>query len=162
MYGTLLIQYLNAGNLKTFFFQLKLQYQTFYFFVLDVNQLTVAKMDNFLLLQTIERIPELRFNYLGSYSSDKVPQLTNYSFVIVKTAQAMIEGALDHDSSIGQKLFFAGSVSRKRTAYFFLNYRRMGPRKLIKNYNLCEFYTIFSSFLLFKFYILENIMMCML
>ena len=43
-------------------------------------------MDNFLLLQIIERIPELRFKYMGSYPSDKVPRLTKYSFAIVNSA----------------------------------------------------------------------------
>ena len=42
-------------------------------------------MDIFLLLQIIERIPEFRFKYMGSYPSDKVPQLTNYSFAIVNS-----------------------------------------------------------------------------
>ena len=77
MYGTLLIQYLNASKSITLgFFHHKLQYQTFYFFVLGVNRLTLAKVDNFSLLQINERIPELRFKYMGSYPSDKIPQRT--------------------------------------------------------------------------------------
>ena len=60
--------------------------------LLDVNQLTVAKMDNCSLLQIIERVPELRFKYLGSYPSDKVPQLTKYSFAIVNSAPSNNRG----------------------------------------------------------------------
>ena len=37
-------------------------------------------MGIFSFLQIIERNPELRFKYMGSYPSDKVPQLTKYSF----------------------------------------------------------------------------------
>ena len=43
---------------------------------LDVNQLPIARIDNFSLVQIIERIPELRLKYIGAYPSDKVPQLT--------------------------------------------------------------------------------------
>ena len=73
-------------------FHLKLQYHTFYFFVLDINQLTFAKMDNFSLLQISEGIPELRFKYMGSYPSDKVPQLTKYFFAIVNSALSKDRG----------------------------------------------------------------------
>ena len=52
---------------------------------LAVNQPTIAKMDIFSLLQIIERIPELRFKYMGSYPSDTVPQLTKYSFAIINS-----------------------------------------------------------------------------
>ena len=58
----------------------------------DVNQLIIAKMDNFSLLQIIERISELRLKYMGSYPSDKVPQLTNYSFAIINSAPSNDRG----------------------------------------------------------------------
>ena len=50
-------------------------------------------MDNFSLLQIIERIPELRFKYMGSYPSDKVPQLTIYFLQLLTQLQAMIEAS---------------------------------------------------------------------
>ena len=37
-------------------------------------------MDIFSILQDIEKVPELRFRYIGSNTSDKVRQRTNYSF----------------------------------------------------------------------------------
>ena len=46
-------------------------------------------MDNFSLLQIIERVPELRFKYMGSYPSDTVHQKTKFSFAIFNSA--MIE-----------------------------------------------------------------------
>ena len=55
---------------------------------LDVNQLTTARMDNFSLVQKIEKNPELRLKYIGAYSSDKVPQLTKYSFEIINSASS--------------------------------------------------------------------------
>ena len=93
MYGTLLIQYPNARKSITLAFLPQIHYQASYFFVLDVNQLTVAKMDIFSLLQIAERIAELRFKYMGSYPSDKVPQLTKYSFAIVNSAPSNDRGS---------------------------------------------------------------------
>ena len=112
-------------------------------------------MDNFLLLQIIEKIPELRFKYMGSYPSDKVAQLTKYSFAIVNSAPIKDRG--EHWIMIARlekTYYFADSLSRKRTAYSSLTkiYRRMVPRKLQKTDNLCGFYAIYSAFLLFKFY----------
>ena len=52
----------------------------------DVNQLTIAKMDIFPLLHIIEKVPEVRFKYMGSYLSDKVPRLTKYSFANIYSA----------------------------------------------------------------------------
>ena len=43
-------------------------------------------MDNFSLLQIIERIPE------GSYPSDTVPQVLKYSFVIINSAPSNDRG----------------------------------------------------------------------
>ena len=56
-----------------------------------VIQPTIAKMNNFSLLQIIEIIPELRFKYMESYPFDTVPQSTKYSFAILTQPQAMIE-----------------------------------------------------------------------
>ena len=53
---------------------------------LDLNQQSIAKMDSSSVLQIIERIFELNFMYMGLYPSDKVPQLTKYSFVVINSA----------------------------------------------------------------------------
>ena len=59
---------------------------------LAVNQPTIAKMDKISLLQIIERIPELRFKYMGSYPSDTVPQLTKFSFAIINSTPSNDRG----------------------------------------------------------------------
>ena len=122
---------------------------------LAVNQSTIAKMDNFSLLQIIERIPELRFKYMGSYPSDTVPQLTKYSFAIINSAPSNDRG--EHWIMIARmdkSYYFADSLGRKRSTYPFLTkkFRQMVPRKLQKTDNLCGFYAIYSAFLLFKFF----------
>ena len=84
-------------------------------------------MDNFLqrwiiyLLQIIERIPELRFKYMGSYPSDTVPQLTKYSFAIINSAPSNDRG--EHWNMIARldkSYYFADSLGRKRSIYPFL------------------------------------------
>ena len=96
-------------------------------------------MDKFSLLQIIERIPELTFKYMGSYPSDKVPQLTKYSFAIVNSVPSNDRG--EHwimmarwQNSMDKTYYFADSLGRKRTTYSFLTkkYRQMVPRKLQK------------------------------
>ena len=112
-------------------------------------------MDNFSLLQIIERIPELRYNHMGSYPCDKVPRLTKYSFEFVSSTQR--NGRGEHwimITRLDKTYLFADSLGRKRTTYSFLTkkYWRMVPRKLQKTDNLCACYVINSAFLLFKIY----------
>ena len=112
-------------------------------------------MDKISLLQIIERIPELRFKYMGSYPSDTVPQLTKYSFAIINSAPSNDRG--EHwimIARMNKSYYFADSLGRKRSTYPFLTkkFRRMVPRKLQKTDNLCGFYAIYSAFLLFKFF----------
>ena len=137
-----------------FFFILKYTIKLSISFLV-VNQPTIAKMDNFPLLQIIERIPELRFKYVGSYPSDTVLQLTKYSFAIINSAPSNDRG--EHwimIARLDKSYYFADSLGRKRSIYPFLTkkFRRMVPRKLQKTDNLCGFYAIYSAFLLFNLF----------
>ena len=112
-------------------------------------------MDNFTLLQINERIPELRFKYMGSYPSDTVPQLTNYSFAIINSAPSNDRGEeWIMIARLDKSYYFADSLGRKRSSYPFLTkkFRRMVPRKLQKTDIFCGLYIIYSAFLLFKFF----------
>ena len=76
---------------------------------------------------------------MGSYSSDKVPQLTKYSFAIVNSAPSNDRG--EHWITIARldkTYYFADSLGRKTTVFSFLTkkYRQMVPRKLQKTDNL--------------------------
>ena len=117
----------------SFFFYPKVYYQTINLFFLDVNQPIIAKLDNFSLLQIVERIPELSFNYMGSYPSETVPQLTKHSFANINSAPSNERGK--HwimVARLNKSYYFADSLGRKRSTYPFLtkNYRQMIPRKL--------------------------------
>ena len=122
VYGTFLIQYLNARmSLTLAFFTLNYSITLSISLFVDANQLTVAKMDNFLLLQIIERIPELRFKYMGSYLSDEVPQLTKYSFAIVNSAPRNDRG--EHwimIARLDKTYYSANSLGRKRAFFSFV------------------------------------------
>ena len=80
--GNFLIQYLNGCELLILFFTLKRFMKLSNSLFLDANQQKISMMDEFSFLQVIERPPEVRFKYLGSYPSDKVPHLTKYSSTI--------------------------------------------------------------------------------
>ena len=77
---------------------------------------------------------------MGSYSSDKVPQLTKYSFAIVNSAPSNGRGELwILIARLDKTYYFAHSLGRKTTAYAILTkkYWRTVPRKLQKTDNLC-------------------------
>ena len=142
VYGTLLIQFLKVSKSLLFlFFSLKYTINLSISF-LAVNQPTIAYTDSFSLLQIIERFPELRFKYMGSYPSDTVPQLTKYSFAIINSAPSNDRG--EHwimIARLDKSYYFSDSLGRKRSTYPFLTkkFRRMVPRKLQKTDNLCGF-----------------------
>ena len=73
-------------------------------------------MDSFSLVQVIEKNPELKFKYMGSYPSDKVSQLTKYSVATINTAP--INNSGEHwitKARIEKKnLYFADSSGRKK------------------------------------------------
>ena len=156
MYGFLLIQFLNACNSIVFLcfileYTIKLAISLF----LDLNQPTIAKTDKFLLLQIIEKIPELKFKYMGSYPSDKVPQLTKYSFAITNSAPSTGRGERwIMTTRLDKNYYIADSLARERSIYPFLTkkYRRMVPQKPQKTESLCGIYAIYSALLLFRFF----------
>ena len=78
--------------LSHYFFLSQSTPSNYQFLFLAVNQQTVANMDNFSLLQIIERISELMFKYMGSYLSDAIPQLTKYYFAIISSAPSKDRG----------------------------------------------------------------------
>ena len=110
-------------------------------------------MDNFALQQIINRIPLLKFRYLGSFPSDSVPTLDNDTFAIINTQPSKMQG--EHWIMIANfrhELYIAGSLGCK--GYSFLNnqqYKQMMPAPLQSHPSVCGFYTIYAAFYLFKF-----------
>ena len=110
-------------------------------------------MDNIALQQIINRIPLLKFRYLGSFPSDYVPTLDNDTFAIINTQPSNMQG--EHWIMIANfrhELYFADSLGCK--GYSFLNnqhYKQMMPAPLQSHPSVCGFYTIYAAFHLFKF-----------
>ena len=110
-------------------------------------------MVNFVLQRIINRIPLLKFRYLGSFLSDYVPTLDNDTFAIINTQPSNMQG--EHWIMIANfrhDLYFANSLGRK--GYGFLNnqhYKQMMPAPLQSHPSVRGFYTICAAFHLFKF-----------
>ena len=109
-------------------------------------------MDNFALQQIINRIPLLKFRYLGSFSSDYVPTLDNDTFAIINTQPSNMQG--EHWIMIAnsrEKLYFADSLGRKKYSFLKQQYEQMMPEPLQSHPSVCGFYTIYAAFHLLKF-----------
>ena len=110
-------------------------------------------MDNFAVQQIINRIPLLKFWYLGSFPSDYVTTLDNDTFAIINTQPSNMQG--EHWIMIANfrhELYFADSLGCKK--YSFLNNqnnKQMMPAPLQSHPSVCGFYTIYAAFHLFKF-----------
>ena len=110
-------------------------------------------MDKFALQQFINRIPLLKFRYLGSFPSDYVPTLDNNVFAIINTQPNNIQG--EHCIKIQNfrhELSFAGSLGCKGCS--FLNnqhYKQIMPAPLQSYSSVSDFYTIHIAFHPFKF-----------
>ena len=114
-------------------------------------------MDNFALQQIINRIPLLKFRYLGSFPSDYVPTLDNEFFAIINTQPSNMQG--EHWTMIANvrhELYFADSLDRKGYSFLKQHYKQMIPAALQSHPNVCGFYTIYAAFHLFKFQQQEN------
>ena len=112
-----------------------------------------VNLDKFALEQIINRIPLLKFWYLGSFPSHYVPTLDNETFAVINTQPSNMQG--EHWIMIANfqhELYFADSLGCK--VYSFLNkqhYKHMMPAPLESHPSVCGFYTIYAAFHLFKF-----------
>ena len=79
-------------------------------------------MDNTSLRQIIERIPELKYRYIGSFPADCVARLPTFSFAIINTSPSSEAG--EHWTMIARlnrTYYYADSLARPITNYKFLN-----------------------------------------
>ena len=108
-------------------------------------------MDIFALQQIVNRIPLLKFRYLGSFPSDHVPTLDNDTFAIINTQPSNMQG--EHWIMIANfqdELYFADSLGRKGYSFLKQHYKQMMPAPLQSHPSVCGFYTIYATFHLFK------------
>ena len=106
-------------------------------------------MDNFALQQIINRIPLLKFRYLGSFPSDYIPTLDNDTFAIINTQPSNMQG--EHWIMIAifrHELYFADSLGCK--GYSFLNnqhYKQRMPAPLQSHPSGCGFIQYMKLFI---------------
>ena len=111
-----------------------------------------CELEHFFLLQTVNRIPLLKYRYRGSFPSDFVPNLDNDTFAIVITQPSYMQG--EHWIMITnscQILCFSDSLGREKYIFLKQQYEQMMPEPLQSHPSVCGFYTIYAAFHLLKF-----------
>ena len=104
-------------------------------------------MDNFALQQIINRIPLLKFWYLGSFPSDFVLTLDNDTFANINTEPSNMQG--EHWIMIAnflQELYFTDSLGRKKYSFLKQHCKQMMPAPLQSHPSVCGFYKNICSF----------------
>ena len=111
------------------------------------------KLDNFAPQQIFDRIPLLKFRYLGSFPSGYLPTLDNDTFAIINTQPSNIRGEFwIVIANFRHELYFADSLGCE--GYSFFNnqhYKQMMPARLESHSSVCGFYTKYAAFHLLKF-----------
>ena len=103
----------------------------------------------------VQKIPELKYKFLGVYPADMIPNLTNNSFIIINTAKASDIG--EHWVMLAnrnEKIFFGDSMGQSLEAYqhiripYSLVYRLIHKR--LQDQPLCGLYAIFFAWSVFS------------
>ena len=109
-------------------------------------------MDNFALQQVINRILRLKFQCLGSFPSDYVPTLENDTFAIINTQASNMQGEISiMFANFRHEFYFADSLARWGYSFLKQHYKELLPAPLQSHPSVCDFYTIYAAFHLFKF-----------
>ena len=100
-------------------------------------------MDNVALRQLVNRIPLLKYQYIGSFLCDYVRTLPNDTFAIIITQPNNMQG--EHWIKIAKhrnQLYFADSLGHQDYNFLRKNYQGMIPERLQLHQSLRGFYTI--------------------
>ena len=108
--------------------------------------------DNVSLQQLINRIPLIKYRYIGSFPSDYVPTHDNDSFATKNKQQSKLQ--CEHWKVIAnacQKKKIANILGRKRYTFLKQRCEQMVPEPLPSHPSVCVFCTIYAALNLFKF-----------
>ena len=86
----------------------------------EIQKKNLFIMNNTSLRDIIERIPELKFRYIGSFPPDFVPNLPKFTFAVINTSPSSEAG--EHWIMIGRlnrNYYYADSLARSITHYNF-------------------------------------------
>ena len=109
-------------------------------------------MDNVALRQIINRIPILKYRYIGVFPCGYVPTLPNDRFAVINTQPSNMQG--EHWIMIAKlrhQFYFADSFGRKDFNFLRKSYKRLIPERLRRHQSFYGFYTLYAAFRLFKF-----------
>ena len=111
-----------------------------------------SEIDNVSLQQIINRIPLLKYRYLGSLPSACVPSFDKDTFVIVKTQPSKLQGEhwiIDADSP--HRMYFADFFDREKYSIPKQHYKKTMPVSLQSLFSVCDFSLIYAASQFFKF-----------
>ena len=115
----------------------------------------IFEIDKTSLKQIVNRIPFVKYRYIGSFPSDFVPNLPSDTFAIIITQPSNTPG--EHWIMIAKflrELYFANFLGLSINIYPFLkqNYSQMIRTRRQDHPSVCGFYTIYAAFLLSQFH----------
>ena len=111
----------------------------------------VPYMDDIALRQIIDRTPLLKYRYIISFPSDRVPNQPNDTFDIVDTEPSYMSAEhWEMIAKLKQQLYLADSLCGSCN-FLKQYYQKMVPVKLQSHPSVRGFYAIYSAFHLFKF-----------
>ena len=112
-------------------------------------------MDHIALKQIIDRIPELKYKFVGTFPADFIPKLSKNTFCIINTDNSSQPG--EHWIMVAN---FDGTVyygdSMGKPIHHYPNFTRFTKMKKPVSYRmqdspqLCGFYCVFFAWALFK------------
>ena len=114
----------------------------------------IFEMDKTSFKQIVNRIPLLKYRYIGSFPSDFVPNLPNDTFAIINTQHSNTPGEYwIMIANFNHELYFANFLALSVINYPFVkqNYNQMVRTRLQDPLSVCGFYTVYAAFQLFKF-----------
>jgi hypothetical protein len=118
-------------------------------------------MDNQSLREIINRIPELKHKYLGSYPADFVPELKNNTFDIVNSDLSYSEGThWIFVANKDRKIYYGDAMGLpleqyRNTRLPYKKIQRLVFSKL-QNMSLCGMYCIYFAWSLYKGYLIRT------
>ena len=113
---------------------------------------TISNLDSVSLQQIIKCIRLFKYRYLDSFLWNSVPTFPNATFAVLNTEPSNMQGAQwIMIAKYPHNLYFAESCGREKYRFLKQHYKRMIPKTQHCLPSICNFFTIYAAFHLFKF-----------
>ncbi len=112
-------------------------------------------MDHTALKQIIDKIPELKYKFIGTFPADFIPNLVRSTFCIINTDNssqpgehwimvANYNGTLYYGDSMGKPIHHYSNFKR------FNKMKKLTSDRMQNSPQLCGFYCVYFAWVLFK------------